>query len=66
MKAALLIGGFGIALVMLAPAVRALLGRQNARMTDDEYFAAARRRAIVYRLAKTAASGRSSQPAGDE
>lgn len=66
MKTALLVGGFGIALVMLAPAARALLARQNSRMTDDEYFAAARRRAIGYRLAKTAASERSVQAAGDE
>ena len=61
MKTALLVSGFGIGLVMLAPAVRALLGRQNSAMSDDEYFAAARRRAIGYRLAK-----RSAPPQGNE
>lgn len=51
MKTALIIGGLGIALAMYAPALRALRMRKNSRMTDREYFAAARRRAISYRLA---------------
>ena len=56
MKTALIIGGV-IALV-LAPAMRALRVRTNSRMTDEEYFAAARQRAIGHRLAKTALNER--------
>lgn len=50
MKAALLIGGLGVVLVVLTPALRAL--RPGSRISDAEYFAAARKRAISYRLAK--------------
>ena len=56
MKAALIIGGLGVALAVLTPALRALRFRSEARMSNDEYFAAARRRAISYRLAKSASS----------
>ena len=56
MKAALIIGGLGVALVVLTPALRALRFRSAARMSNDEYFAAARRRAISYRLAQSASS----------
>ncbi len=52
MKVALLISGVGIALVILTPAFRALRSRSSSRMSDDEYFAAARKRAIGYRLGK--------------
>lgn len=56
MKTALLIGGIGIVLGIFAPALRSLrFGRpQFHRMTDQEYFAAARRRAIEHRLAARA------------
>jgi hypothetical protein len=64
MKTILIIGGAGIALVALAPAVRALRLRKAARMTDQEYFAAARQRAISYRLA--AAKARAAKNTGDE
>ena len=53
MKAALVIGGLGIVLVVLTPALRALRLRPNSKRSDEEYFAAARKRAISYRLAKT-------------
>lgn len=54
MKTALIIGGLGVALAAYAPAMRALRKRKDSRMTDQEYFAAARRRAIGYRLAAKA------------
>lgn len=54
MKAALIIGGLGVVLVVLTPTLRALRFRSDARMSNDEYFAAARKRAISYRLAKSA------------
>lgn len=57
MKTALIMGGV-IALAVLAPAVHALRVRTNSRMTDEEYFAAARQRAIGHRLAKATASER--------
>ena len=63
MKAALIIGGFGIVLVVLTPALRGLRVR-NSRMSDKDYFAAARKRAISYRLAKSASS--ETVTAGDE
>jgi len=50
MKAALLIGALGIALAFAGPAMRMLRARMNSRMTDQQYFAAARKRAISYRL----------------
>jgi hypothetical protein len=56
MKAALIIGGLGVVLVVLTPTLRALRFRSVDRMSDDEYFAAARKRAISYRLAKSASS----------
>ena len=56
MNAALIIGGLGVVLVVLTPTLRALRFRSDARMSNDEYFAAARKRAISYRLA-TSASG---------
>jgi len=55
MKAALIIGGLGIVLV-ITPAMRALRSRSGSRMSNEEYFAAARERAISYRLAKSASS----------
>lgn len=54
MNAALIIGGLGVVLVVVTPALRALRSRSADRMSDDEYFAAARKRAISYRLAKSA------------
>ena len=56
MKAALIIGGLGVVLAVLTPTLRALRFRSADRMSDDEYFAAARKRAISYRLAKSASS----------
>lgn len=50
MKAALLIGALGIALAFAAPAMRMFRARMNSRVTDEQYFAAARKRAISYRL----------------
>jgi hypothetical protein len=47
MNTALLIGGLGLALAVLGPVVRS---RRNARTSDREYFAAARKRAIAHRL----------------
>ena len=57
MTTALIIGSV-IVLAVLAPPVRALRARTNSRMTDEEYFAAARQRAIGHRLAKTTANER--------
>lgn len=56
MKAALIIGGIGIALVVMTPTLRALRSRSGSRTSDEEYFAAARKRAISYRLAKSASN----------
>jgi hypothetical protein len=56
MKAALIIGGLGIVLVVMTPALRALCSRSGSRMSNEEYFAAARKRAISYRLAKSAST----------
>lgn len=56
MKAALIIGGLGVVLVVVTPALRALRFRSTDRMSDEEYFAAARKRAISYRLAKSVSS----------
>ena len=57
MKSALIIGGLGILLAVLTPALRDLRIR-SSRMSDQEYFAAARKRAISFRLAKSALSER--------
>ena len=66
MKAALIIGGLGIVLAVITPAVRALRSRSGSRMSDEEYFAAARKRAISYRLAKSASSQGERQVSGNE
>ena len=62
MKAALIIGGLGIVLAVLTPALRGLRVR-NSQMSDKDYFAAARKRAISYRLANSSSNERA---AGDE
>lgn len=56
MKAALIIGGLGVVLAVLTPTLRALRFRSAPRVSNEEYFAAARKRAISYRLAKSASS----------
>ena len=66
MKAALIIGGLGIALAVMTPALRALLSRPGSRMSDEEYFAAARKRAIRYRLANSASNRGDAEVRGDE
>jgi hypothetical protein len=48
MNTALLIGSLGLALAAIGPAIKR---RKSARESEREYFAAARRRAITYRLA---------------
>ena len=54
MKDALIISGLGLALVAITPALRrAFRSRSGSKMNDEEYFAAARKRAISYRLAKS-------------
>ena len=53
MRAGLLISGVAIVLAVLTPAVRGLRVRRNSRTRNEEYFAAARERAIRYRLAKS-------------
>jgi hypothetical protein len=65
MKGLLIIGGLGVALVVLTPVMRALRLRPNARKKEDEYFAAARKRALSHRLASSASS-REPEAAGDE
>ena len=54
MKTALIIGGLGIALALVTPALRALRSRSGSTISNEQYFAAARKRAIRYRLAKSA------------
>ena len=66
MKAALIIGGLGIVLVVMTPALRALRSRSGSRMSNEEYFAAARKRAITYRLAKSASTQGEPEVKGDE
>ncbi|MEP6608944.1 MAG: hypothetical protein ABJA83_09730 [Burkholderiaceae bacterium] len=66
MKLALLIGGLGLALAILPPALRVLGLRSRSRISDREYFAAARRRAIGYRKAKHAANDRESLESAGE
>lgn len=65
MKAALIIGGLGIVLV-ITPALRALRSRSGSKVSDEEYFAAARKRAISHRLAKSASSQAERQVSGNE
>ncbi|MDQ3188430.1 MAG: hypothetical protein M3Q28_05950 [Pseudomonadota bacterium] len=56
MRVALISGNLGIAWgIFLAPARRLLRVHSNSKMSDAEYFAAARKRAIEFRLAKAAA-----------
>jgi len=66
MKAALIIGGLGVVLVAVTPAVRALRFRSGSRMSDEEYFAAARKRAISYRLARSRPTPGERQVSGNE
>ena len=56
MKGLLIIGGLGVAFVVLTPVLRALRLRPNARKKDNEYFVAARKRALGRRLANSASS----------
>ena len=65
MKTALIIGGLGIVLA-ITPALRALRSRSGSKVSDEEYFAAARKRAISYRLAKSASSQGERQVSGNE
>lgn len=65
MKAALIIGGLGIALVVMTPTLRALGFRSGSRVSNEEYFAAARKRAISYRLARSA-SGQDERDVGGD
>ena len=65
MKGLLIIGGLGIALVVLTPTLRALRLRPNARKKEEASFAAARKRAISYRLANSA-SPRAPEATGNE
>jgi hypothetical protein len=60
MKTALLIGGLGLALAVLGPVMR---NRKATRLSDREYFAAARERAIAYRLS---ASRRADKPSEEQ
>jgi len=66
MKAALIIGSLGVALAVVTPALRALRYRSGSRMSDEEYFAAARKRAISHRLAKSASSQGKCGASGDD
>ena len=66
MKAALIIGGIGIVLIILMPALTGLRMRASSRMTDEQYFAAARKRAILHRLAKSASANQPAKGSGDE
>ena len=65
MNGLLIIGGLGVAFVVLTPVLRALRLRPNARKKDNEYFAAARKRALSHRLSNSA-SLREPEAAGDE
>jgi hypothetical protein len=64
MKAAI-IGGLVVALVVLMPILRARRLRPNARKKDDEYFAAARKRALSRRLANATSGQRQPETGGD-
>jgi hypothetical protein len=66
MKGLLIIGVLGVALIVLTPVLRALRLRPNARKKDDEYFAAARKRALSRRLANAASGQRQPETSGDE
>jgi hypothetical protein len=65
MNGLLIIGGLGVALVVLTPVMRALRRRPNARKKDNEYFVAARKRALSRRLTNSASSCEP-EAAGDE
>ena len=66
MKAALIIGGIGIVLVILKPTLTVLRTRARSRMTDEQYFAAARKRAIRHRLARSLSPTRAAKASGDK
>ena len=66
MKAALIIGGIGIVLIILKPALTRLRTRASSRMTDEQYFAAARKRAIHHRVAKSASANEPAKGSGDK
>jgi hypothetical protein len=51
MNSLLIIGSLAVALVVLTALIRALRLRPNFRKKEQEYFVAARKRAISYRLA---------------
>ena len=59
MNGLLIIGGLGVGLVVMTPVLRALRLRPNARKKEQEYFAAARKRAISYRLAGSTSPSKS-------
>ena len=61
MRPASIVGGLGAALALLTPAMRVLRIRPKSKMSDREYFAAARKRAINYRLAKATANARAAR-----
>ena len=65
MKTALIIGGLGIVLV-ITPALRARRSRSGSRVSDEEYFAAARKRAISHRLANSVSSQAERQVSGNQ
>jgi len=66
MKAALLIGALGIALAFAAPVMRSFRARMNSRVSDEQYFAAARKRAISCRLKPPAENLTDAQGSGGE
>ncbi len=66
MKTALIIGGLGIVLAAITPALRGLRSRPGSTVSDEEYFAAARKRAISYRLAKSAPNQGKHEASGPE
>ena len=66
MNGLLIIGGLVVALVVLTPILRARRLRPNARKKDDEYFAAARKRALSRRLANATSGQRQPETSGDE
>ena len=52
MRTTLIAGGLEAALALLMPAMRVLRIGPKSKISDRQYFAAARKRAIKYRLAK--------------
>lgn len=66
MKEALIISGLGVVLVAITPALRALRLRSGSKMNDKEYFAAARKRAISYRLAKSTSNDGKREAGGNK